>query len=120
MQNEEAIEKLRLCRSLCQRLAGLEEGGVELSEADHLAFMGFHTVYNSVVEPAPESMASSTQKEGGGEERLEGLASVAGLSRAELAMLVSLLALHSPQAPSTKKSALLRKRRRRGERSIEG
>jgi len=115
MEDQEAIEKLRQCRSLCHHLAGLEEGGVELSEADHHSFAGFREVYHTLVKLDYSSGESKKPAIADGEKRLEGLAMAAGLSRAELVMLVSLLALQSPQASSKElTSSPDRKRRRRG------
>ena len=114
MQDQESIEKLGRCHSLCQRLAALDQGEVALSEADHLAFAGFREVYYSVMGPDPESRANSTLKELESQERLEGLTLAAGLTRPQLVMLISLLALNSPRATSSKESfpASRSKRRR--------
>jgi hypothetical protein len=117
MHDEEAIEKLGRCHSLCQRLARLEEGGVELSEADHLAFAAFREVYYAVMESDPREGPSSKHKELESQERLEGLALAAGLTRPELVMLVSLLALNNPRATSSSSKASFpasRSKRRRG------
>lgn len=113
MQDQQAIEKLGRCHSLCQRLAALEEGEVALSEADHLAFAGFREVYFSVMGPAPQSRANSTPTELESQARLEGLALAAGLTRPQLVMLISLLALNSPRATSSSKESLPASRSKR-------
>ena len=104
---------------LCHHLAGLERGGVELSEADHKAFAGFRAVYQALVGLDHSSAGSKKLVRASGEERLEGLALAAGLSRAELVMLTSLLALHSPEASSKEHILPDRKRRRRGGRASQ-